>query len=426
MNTLDDLRSQLAHDAETVAGAPDPARIGSVRRRVRAIRRRRHAALAAGTAAVVAAVALGVPTLGGGKDAEPADDAPTVEVNGFQYRLDLAVDGEPGERTVSADLPSSDRARVVQLSATDLPDGARVTLVDPYFDTVHSQLMGGDADQPPVPIQAGPVPLEIRSRGISPETVLRLSVFERVDGHLPPGISNGTAVFRDEIAGETLVDGGFLPEGASSMTFEVPGPISTLTFSFYCDRGSQRTMALSVRIDDGTTLYSKCLRDPSDVDAGGGGTGVDLLDDPAGTMHTITFATTESRGSEEVVALDGTVAGLGIYRDGAREQVAGVEVDRVVEAAGRTWELADAPGRTARLDLEEADAPRLVGFVAAKGQPAKQVMLATNGRLGSSTGLPGGYGITDTIWPGRTVDLAVVDGRGRAAQGSVLIYRPVD
>ncbi|MEQ6899797.1 hypothetical protein [Nocardioides sp. YIM 152588] len=427
MTDLDDLRAQLQRDAASVTGAPDPARLGQVQRRIRAIRRRRHGAMAVAVAAVVAAVAVGVPVLVGRGTGDVADRVPEhVTVLGFDYTIAQAAGGVRGGAGVTVELPPGDLQRVALVSAAHLPDGSQVTLFDQY-DRVVGRLVGGGAELPPVPIDAVPGTLRVAANDVTDDTVLRLTVYERTDV-LPEGITNGTAVYRQQVGGATLVEGGFLPDGASSVSFQVEGPLESLAFSFDCARGADTGVVGSMAIDGDTVVSGRCGPRSIAEDAGTSwtrpGNDADRLD---ARIHTVTIFTSDRVFSEESVPFDGVEMGVGIYRAGPAVLVSGAHVDQIIEANGRLWKLEEAPGRRVRLAVTETDEPRLIGIVAGGGDPLASVGLARNGRTGGTPGIQSatGWSLTRIVWPGQSPTLTLVDERGRPADGSVLVYRPL-
>lgn len=419
---LDDLRARLAFDAETVAHTPDPDRAEGVHARVRMMRRRRRAAMTGGVVAAVAAVAFAVPVLTTGNPANPPVAAmpETVEIYGFTYDLDSVHRSEPGAESLDVDLEASEATRAVAIETDGLAEGTVVTLRAEQSAPVGVYVVGG-ADLPPVPIHDA-TSLQVSIDEAAPGSRVELGVYERTDA-LPDGLDDGTVVFRDQVAEDRLAAGAFLEEGATSGSFTVDGPLRDLEFARFCDPGEER-MSLTIAID-GDLLSSGRCRDEDSIDAHSGGLTGFGGRDPG--PHTIEFWTSEQDFSEDRVAFDGARVGVAVYRVGDVLDVDGQRVDRYLEADGRVWEVERVAGRSTDVDLAAEDQPRLLSFVAAP-QGDVVTSLHRNARPGvAGIGVSsGGWIIDSVVWPGQQVAASLHSQRGEPADGSIVIYRPVE
>ena len=144
MNSLDDLRTNLGREADSLDDRGAAARLGEVRGRIRTVRRRRAASVAA--AAAVVLVGAGVTVAGlhsASPDLQTADgphqvagrSAPDqVTITGYSYAFDQALEptasrtAEDGSRVVRFTMPArgsaGDRVAAVSLATGDLGGGA--------------------------------------------------------------------------------------------------------------------------------------------------------------------------------------------------------------------------------------------------------------------------------------------------------------
>jgi hypothetical protein len=427
MNTLDDLRSTLGHEADRLDDTDRYVRPVAVRERIRAVRRRR-AALAASAAvlAVVAATTTLDAVLERDDPVDPASrifgvDVPErVVVSGFPYELEDTSVLDGGGRT-RLDGGTDDRA--VSLVASGLGDGSATLYVD---GEAAARAFGDDAVELPVPLGAPSGEVRVRLDGAPADAHAGIAVY-RTTGDLPDGATDGRVVFREDRAGDTLLAGAFATEGESSVTVTVRAALGDLRFSDFCAT-AEKGLWYHVSIDDDGPISSSCTEDP-DATGDVSGSWASLTDTTGAVrQHTVRAYVTRGPDGPEVEA--DVRLGVGVYERGtAPHDVLDLGVDRTVEWAGRTWVLEDvvqsSSGAPAGATIDTSAGDRLVGFVASGGS----AHLSWTGHLDDGRSV----GIGTSEGPGSTLSGVLLEGdryevgvsvEGEDVEAAVLIYRP--
>lgn len=419
MNTLDDLRASLDQRAEQLHDTELYARPVAVRRRIRAVRRRRTAVAAVVAAAVVVGGVAGVGALRQPAGPEPAGrtlfgvDVPAqVSVSGWSYDLDRTERFSSDRARLRLD--DGDTERAVALVGSDLGSGFATLFRD---GEAVARVSGGQELAVPVPVATGAVTLRVQVDDAPADAHAGVAVYDRSD-QLPAGVSNGTAVFRDTVAGAPLVRAAFAEPAETSVALTFDGRPDRLSFAGYC-RTSAKGLWLNIELDGSGPFTTQCASD--DADAGANGS---QLDDSTPGRHTVTaYVTRGMKGPR--VSVEGL--GLGIYRTGGDADVLGAPVPRTVEADGRTWAL-DRVVMNDRTTVDTADGDRLLGFVADGADP---VWASWEGRsvdgestmIGSSVGA--GWSDAGTLLQGDTYRVRLQNESGAAFRGALLVYRPL-
>ena len=429
MNTLDDLRATLTHEADRLGDPDRYARPVAVRGRIRAVRRRRRATAGAVAAALVVATAAGVTALHRPDRVEPAAEVAGVRVprhvtvTGFPYRLSgtAALEGAGDNRRMHL---GAGPERVVSLVADGLGSGS-ATL---YADGEPVARAHGDHDvELPTPVGTFATTLRVRLDDAPRAARVGLAVYDTT-GALAPGVSNGHAVFRTTVAGDRLLAGAFSDPGAGEVTVRFTGALSDVRFSDYC---STATGGLWYGLTlDGRDLGSgDCVgNDPRDA-----GTSSSVYSGRRVREHVLRATFTRGSKGPRVSPPDG-VLGLGVYRlAAAGRDVLGLDVSRTLEQFGRTWQLErvipQPAGSRGRLSttIATGDSDRLVGLV---GRGAT-VGLVWKGRLtdGTSAYLGARTGTASTtdslLLSGDRYRVTVDSTGGSPFDGAILVYRPV-
>lgn len=419
MNTLDDLRGTLDQHASGLHDAERYARPVAVRARVRTVRRRR-----AGIAAVAAAVVLltGVATMDAlrtPRTVEPADrvvagvDVPArIRVLDFPYAL-LSV----RSLADSAHLQPSDHEQAVVLAASDLGTGSATLYAD---GQAVARVRGDQQVAAPYPIGNGGTGLQVRLSGAGPDARAGVAIYEAT-GATASGVTHGSAVFRDRVAGATLAGAVFSDDhGAATASVDVPGRLDRLGLSHYC-RTDEEGLWVQVSVDGDGAIGSSCSSAAVD-DAGPGWSTLD--DHTAGTHHVEVYLT---RGPDGPRVSTGATVGIGIYSlPPAAAHLLGMDVEPTVEAAGRTWVIDRVvDGDHAVVDTGDAD--RLLGFLGEGSRTWVTYRGDTDRGQSSSMGSGPGSGagrIIDTVLlAGDRYDVRLHTAEPTGA-GALLVYRP--
>ncbi|GGO76390.1 hypothetical protein [Nocardioides deserti] len=425
MSTLDDLRETLLAHREDVDDTGAHLRSAAVHQRVRAVRRRRTAV--ASVAAVVVLVG-GVAGVSGLRlDPTPDVAGPVVlgldvpqelRLDGFPYELVDADGVAPGERV---DLPDDQEQRAVTLVARDLGEGTATLLADgePVARVLDDGLSAPS-------LVHGPARLQVRLDGADESTRVSVALYAATGG-LAPGVTDGTAVFRDEVAGEPLLAGAFSEPGVAEVELSVTGALGDLRFTDHC-RGVGDDAVLHVEVDGEGWSSGGCDDGP---DAGRGGTWAHTDDRPA--EHTVRAWVTDGPDGPLVESAD-VVVGVAAYeRRPAEVQALGEDVAEVVEHDGRRWELDEVrrqpePGEPFTTQVE-ADEDVLLGLVS---QGDRVHLRWSGGRdRGESTRYTGegsvgpGTGVDTLLLAGERYDVAVLSDGDAPFRAAVLVYRPL-
>ncbi|GAA1952748.1 hypothetical protein GCM10009798_09970 [Nocardioides panacihumi] len=444
MSTLDDLRATLTSHALAEDTAL-PGRLDSVRSRVTVVRRRRRAATVAGAVAAIAVVAAGValPRLVTTDGVPDLAASAHVTWGGFDYALVEELQSRPGDDRLDVTIPRSDRDQVVVLVAEDLHGGS-VTL-----GTKASQSEGGelldrlveDGAGAPVSVTAAAgtdvsrVPLVATVDGGTSGTRVAVAVYRRTDA-MPRGVldATGATVFRQRVGGRELLAGAFVEPGRAERTFSFRGALSDVRLADFCsvpNGGSWRNGPWVHVSIDGDGFMSGSCGAPSE-DATGSSYYPDLHEVKEHSAR-VWISTTQG-GAPTPVA--GAVVGLGLYGPTDTVDVHGSTIDRVVESAGRLWQLdhvIDSEPGTHRIVATWTN-PRdhfLVGYAAERtrrvtiggtvpggGTTDNSAGSLADARSSSVGGvvLPGGKQSFTVTWPAQYAD----------ASGAILVYRPAD
>ncbi len=426
MNSLEDLRSTLDQHA---AGVDDPdryARPVAVRERIRAVRRRRASAVVAAAAVVLVGAVATVSGLQGSDSVDPAGptvvgiDVPkTWTIDEFPYSLEETTTfaGDRDKVRLTGDEDDPDRA--VAFYARGLGSGS-ATL---YNDGVPVARAFGEEDaELPVPVASTDTALSVRFEGVPAGARTGLAVYTAT-GELPEGVDNGTAVFRQVVAGAELLTGDFSPEGQSEVSFTFRGRLDQARFATYCVT-AEKGLWFNLDIDGDGPVSGPCEREDS-RDAGASWSS---FPDETGfaAVHTVSAYLTRGDSDERVSSPDASV-GAAVYRQPVDDrEVGGTSVDGTTSYGGRTWRLTRVLDRD-RASIEAGATDLLIGF-AAQGE---MVYLSWEGELtsGRSAYVSSTRGtataIGGVLLRGDTYDVRLIDEQGTLRTGAILVYRPV-
>ncbi|WP_193613551.1 hypothetical protein [Nocardioides lijunqiniae] len=354
MNGLDELRSTLDRHAHDVVDHDLGGRLGLVHQRVRAVRRRRRAA-AAGAAVLAVVVAVGVGRVTGSDpvvEPSPAKlaglDVPgTIESLGYTYRYSS---GEVGEGIAAVVLEPAPRPRLVSWGKAGADDRVTVTALD----TNNAPL---DYDVPDfsefVSVPAG-VEATVSARG---EGEFALAVYELdLQAAPPPGLTVDGVTFREDVAGDRLLDAAVGSPGESEVTVSGPGS-GTVSYRYFC-ADAPPGATLHLEVPGAGSVTGEC--DPVPDTDPGAGSGVTVEAPASGDVGARLWVTDGEEGPPLVS--DDVVVALGVYAvTSERSPAAGYSVRELVEHDGRLWRRAEVrasdpgqrevvvPGREGRL-----------------------------------------------------------------------------
>ena len=426
MNSLDDLRSVLDGRAEALDDTDRYIRPVAVRARIRAARRRRTAAVAAAAVLAVTGTAVGVDALRQPDALEPAGrviglDVPAeASISGFPYDLTRGVELAATEPRLTLDR---DDERAVSLVARDLGTGSATLYAD---GEAIARVRGDEHLTAPVPTAA--TRMRVRFDGTPSDARAGLALYDST-GELAAGVTDadGTAVFRDSVAGDRLIAGAFSEPGRSEATVHFTAAFSDVRFSDYCST-DEKGLWLNVEVDDQGPISGPC-RDGAGRDAGAASSSFEghRVED-----RVVRAYLTRGPDGPEVTS-DSAVVGVAVYRVPAgAELVLGMRVAQQVEYAGHSWVLdhiADQPGSShgvLRTTVDTADGDRLLGVVG-RGATVRAVW---SGRLtdGSSSYLGAGVGTASTLGgvllAGDRYQVTLDSESGADFDGALLVYRP--
>lgn len=435
MNTLDDLRSTLRREADGVDDSARYARPVAVRERIRGVRRRRAAVAASAAVVLVAVAATAVgDLLGEHRQVEPATqvvgvDVPQrVAVYGFPYELTGTEPFTgPRDRLRLQHAADADRWRAVSLVASGLGGGYATLYLD---GQPVARAAGADDVEVPVPVFDGEPTLRVELDGAPAEARAGVAIYGAT-GDLPNGVTNGTAVFRDEVAGSRLQAGAFSEPGDSSVSVPFSGRIADGRIAYYCHT-RETGLWLNVATDEGGVLGTSCGADV-DVDAGDGGSNVSGSGS-AGSHVLRAYLTRGERGPR--VAPPDAVLGVAVYDDPvAPQSVLGTDVATTVELDGRLWTLdrvvrQGQEGSPVRAEVDASDGDRVVGQVAA-GETTwitwhGRLLDGESTRMGSDPGVDSTGTVVDSYLPrGDTYQVTLHGQGGTPFRGALLVYRPM-
>lgn len=339
MNTLDDLRTALAREAEAAPSGHHTDRVSAVRGRVAVHRRRQRAA-----AAFVAVAAIGtagvVATMPDSERTPVAaqvfgiDVPETMTSLGWTYELDdTVVEGDA--QSVEVELPASDEPRLVSWAtrgddhvtverspgyepyASQAPDFADFVLLHPGESTTVS-IRGAEA-------------------GIA------LATYTLDLNDLPEGVGEGLSRFRTSVVDRDFLIARQGEVGQASVSVSLVGPADpdrSLSVRVTCEGApAGSTVNVGVEGDVGSLQFGRC-RGPEFDPAGN----VDATFDPrefAGRDITLRAWLTD-RDGQEVTQAPGVRLGLGAYHEDAPGLSAfGHDFPRLMESDGHVWEMVD-------------------------------------------------------------------------------------
>lgn len=369
MTGINELRQALNDQAADVSDHAVATRSGEIRERVRVVRRRRRVTIA-GSAAAILAVGAGVALLPNQSPSPTPEVASIVGLTppeelsslGYTYAFDRGLEGD-GD-SISVDLAASDVPRLLSWATEGDDDTVSVTddlLGDEEAATYRSSdfsdfiLVG--------PGESGTI--DLRSDDGSEVGVAIYTV--DLDAR-PPGLSDGGATFRDEVAGQRLLTAEVGAPGVSDLEVQAMTN-SELTATAYFCAGAPRGTVLHIESPQSVLTSRQDCDGPTPVDVTPSrstqtGTGVNwatriyLTDGPSGPVI-------EGDDVQIGVALY-TVpnpAGSGVFQQAAPD---------LVEYRGHTYqrdEILEAPrgAKQARLLLDDADQPALAfGYARAR------------------------------------------------------------
>jgi len=431
---LDDLRASLTAHAdaftESVTDAEAAGRSASLHTRIRRARNRRRGALAGGVAAVVL-VAGGVYAAATLPDSHHSSQPiiaghtldKDVDVTGFSYRLAETAQSTPGQQRFTLRLPKVAQDRVIELVSTGLGSGT-ATLRD--GDTDLARASGGSRVARPVPVGSDKHDVTVVLHDAGKDAQVGLAVYDR-DQTLPPGIADGTAVFRQNVGASSLVGGAWAQPGQSSLSFTVTGPVKRWRLSDACSLpGSKPSMdvMLDEKVDGKPFAGTGCdTLAERDLDPGTGGSQPDHWPLGPGT-HTVTLRLVGHKGHPVNVA--GAVFGAAVYRLSAQKVVQGMPVDLQIEANGRDWLL----DQVIPADNAQITGPAYVDAVVGPGdwRPVGQHLTAGDRdmEIAGTTNQTGSVGEPELgeVLAGSTYRFWLKHPRDPAAKATILVYRP--
>jgi hypothetical protein len=417
MSTLDDLRATLERRADAVDDDERYARVVGVRSRIRAVRRRRSAVMIVTAVLVVLAGVAGTGLLRGPRDLEPAGRVVagvhvpgSVEVLTFPYRLTGVVDLTSAPTRVGA----ADHDRAVVLAASGLGTGSATLYSD---DAAVARVRGDGKMSVPVALDSAGADMEVRFDGAGTGARAGVAVYEAT-GALPEGVSQGPAVFREQVAGAPLLAAVFSSPGADSAELRVDLPRGPVRFAFYCTAPDDWWVVATM--DARSSRGTSCGATVADAGAGPG-----AFANPLGREHDVRVSLRNEDVFGDAEPPTGVVFGVGIYGlPSSSMQVLDADVPDSIEQLGREWVLERVLTSPAVVDTSDGDV--LLGL-AGRGLGVHAVW---SGRLtmGTTTRVHTKKRTTftfDTILlAGDSYDVRIradEDGKGR-----LLVYRPVD
>lgn len=367
-NQLSDVLDQHSHDIHDL---PAGERLASVRQRVRRTRQRRRAVVAGGAAAAVAVVAVALVLPDGDSRPDPAasrtdlagHDAPASFTSlGSTYAFDRAETDDDGSLSIS--LGDSDTPRLIAWATSDgradlrapglvlTPDSsAKITGVPATFGSFEYVAPGADVGKVTVSTPDG-------------DGDVAIAVYELSE--LAPGVTSDGLVYRDEVAGQPLLDAAWGAEGETTLTLEVPATGRAMTLEADC--WGVPDAWIDIAVGGAFTSSGQCSTDTPLLS---GEQGQQIPRRAPGT--TVRVEVRMTSGPDSDVALSAPAAHLGaaLYeKAGSAEAIGDFPLAPILEEGGHTWQLASAatadPGLTqVRGQVVVADTPKLIVFVGA-------------------------------------------------------------
>ena len=410
MNTLDDLRSTLESHADGLDDTERYARPVAVHARIRAVRRRRAGLAAAAAAVVLLAGVATVDSLRTPDTVQPADhvvvgvDVPaTIDVLDFPYALRDLHELDDAFR-----VQPSDGEQAVALAASGLGSGSATLYAD---GEAVARLRGDQQVAAPYPIGDGGTGLEVRFSGTGPGARAGVAVYAAT-GEMPDGVSDGTSVFRDTVAGNRLITAAFAAPGTTSVTVQASGPLDQLQIASRCSDATEGIW-FNLSVDgDGPVQWGQCS------DGGVDNTPSATLGSRDPGRHTFTAYATRGENGPRVPVDE---LGVGLYATEPATPVGNASAAATVESAGRTWRLTETLDATQTV-VDTADGDRLVGFAASAGR----AWITWRGDLddGRSSEVGGGGTIYGPVLLAGDRYQVTLHQRAATGQARILVYRP--
>lgn len=417
MSTLHELRTTLEQHADNLHDTERVDRAATVRQRVRVVRRRRITTVVLAAVVAIVAVAGLAGALRTPHEVQPADRLLGVDVPGEIEVLDVpyALD-DRHELTDDPRLRLGDAGhdRALLLVATGLGSGTATLYAD---GEAVARVRADDPLAAPVTIGDTEADLRVRLDGTDGAARAGVAVYEAT-GELPPGVSNGTAVFREQVAGNRLLDAGFLEPGESAIVLQTQGALRDLRFTFYCVAPDDIWVTLAIA--DNEAAGTGC-GNHTGLDAGTG-TSVVIDQQPAHPDGSaVRVYLTEGALGAQLTSPDDMVLGAAVYeRSVADQQVLDDRVDTRVEFAGRTWVLDEVVGGSAAVDTADGDV--LLGLVT-DGSGQRVSWAGSLDRGGSAT-MTTNAGGTNSLLAGVLLAGDRYDVRTTGGEARLLLYRP--
>jgi len=375
-----DLREAL----ETHAQFDDTAalvRLGSVKHRVRVVRRRRRAALAGAAAAVVLAgsgVAVLLPGDGSANRQFAGMTAPnTMTSLGYTYTFDKLVTGDGKASFVD------DSEGPILVSWANAGDGV-LTVRNPDDDT--SLTSRGDFDDF-VAISGN----EERNVNLKGEGRVALAVY-KLTGQAPGKtvrVDSGQMTFRDDIGSASAIASIWGEEGASEVTLTFTYPERTLVVRDFCSGPKGYDVHLDI---SGRAMSGECNSEPNPDGPGEQGAFPEGLENRDGKAYqpgdpvTARLWISRSRDDEPVPGpIPGVRLGLGVYEAAPTVATIGEwDLTEYREEAGHRYRFVSsaesAPGaRGMSLTRTAGDRPLL--FVLTGGEGAGRTRVFEDGEI---------------------------------------------
>lgn len=424
MNTIDDLRATLDGHAEALPDTERYVRPVAVRARIRAARRRRTATVAVAAAVLLVASTVTVlSTVSGRHDLDPAGPSVVgvqvprqIDVLGFPYAVETTRSLGSGGRVELAD---SGRSRAVLLAGHSLGTGSATLFL--YGEPV-ARVRGQEQVSVPVTVGQGDLELRVRLDGAAADATAGVAVYDTTE-ELAPGVSDGEVVFRDEVAGNSLITAAFSDGDTAEATVHFRGRLDQRGLADYCNPDpGEKGLWLNVSLDGHPASGTTC-RDDGSRDPGGNWS---TFDGTKSRAHTVEVYLT--RGSRGPRVSSGAQVGLGVYDVSVPSvSVLGADVPRRVESMGRTWVL-DRVESSGSATVDTAGGDRMLGVVSA----GRRVWASYRGRLlhgettsmSSAVRLGPGFGWGEVLLAGDRYRVRVQTS-SPSAYGALVIYRPL-
>lgn len=448
---LDDLRTTLAREADSVESGHHTERVNAVRKRARVHRRRQAYAGALAAAVVVGGVGVAA-VWQPARDVDPATELMGAEVPetmtslGWTYALDpdsLAT----GDSEVEVSLDAARYPRLVSWVTRGSDD--TVTVTDTVTETVTDDVpyvssAGDFADFVLVPAGVEQtITVSLGSRGsLSPRqddvAGLGLATYVLDESKPPAGEGEGARTFRRDVAGKTFLGAsvGAPGEASTEVDLQLPDdPGATLSIAGFCTGLETAQVRYALSTDDGYVQRGSCAR--NDVFDPGHGGAIELqVGQDAGEAATLRVHVVRDGSPVADGDVPGLQVGVGAYAVTDHVVLEGNRYPRTVEVEGKVWEhvtSVDSPDAV-QLKLRELMDVPLVASLSAKGgvDGVRTTLWADHLEIASVENGTGGVGTIGGIRvPHGTRDLVVRPdpcnylGCAGVDWSAILVYRPV-